>query len=208
MGYPSRIAAPQPLRGQAVGTEAWRNFDAGAAADPRRGLEPEFPRFPRNRTEAWRGAPHAARRGRRKDAGGRVWLLACAMLIMASGTFFLAVVQRASAPRIADNPQLVLPQVTDDGATGSTGALLVLAEASLTRLRYRCNIQVEKTGSEYATVRNSSAFARQVWISSGFASEASSMTGGGPASSPDLSTSVGAEYDHQWVIDLADHAAL
>jgi len=132
VGYPSRIAAPQPLRSQAVGTEARRNFDAGVAADPRRRLEPEFPRFPHSRSEAWRGAPHAAGRttGRRKEAGGRIWPLACAMLLMASGTFFLAVVQREFAPRIAADPQLALPQGTDDGATGSTGALLDLAEAS------------------------------------------------------------------------------
>jgi hypothetical protein len=65
---------------------------------------------------------------RRREGLERLWLMACALLIMASGTCLLAVLQTAFGPRF--DPQLVLPQAADDEATGSIGPLLDLVEAS------------------------------------------------------------------------------
>jgi hypothetical protein len=88
-------------------------------------------RVPHARSEPWRSVPQSARRaGRRKEAGDRVWLLASALLLMAIGTGCLAVLQSEFGSRFVDAPQLVLPQVADDDATGSIGPLLDLAEAS------------------------------------------------------------------------------
>jgi hypothetical protein len=133
VGYPSRVAALQ-RSGPAVGVTARRGFDAGAGADPRQRLEPEFLRVPYARSEPWHSAPQSARRGRRsgrrKEAGERVWLLASALLIMACGICFLAVLQREFGPRFIEAPPLALPQVGDDDATGSIGSLLDLAEVS------------------------------------------------------------------------------
>jgi hypothetical protein len=118
------------LRSQTVEVAARRAFAAGAGADQRRRLEPELLRSPNARGRAPRGVLQSTRRTGRRKGAGRVWLLASALLIMASGTCFLAVLQHELGSRIPHDPQLVLPQIDDDGATGSTGALLDLAEAS------------------------------------------------------------------------------